>query len=102
MVTELFLRGTNSNISITLAVQSYFKVPKTIRPNVTNCFTMKISNKTELGQIVSNHSSDVEFKNFMKLYKDYTKEPFSFLVNDTTLSSYNPIRFRKNLLQNDC
>ena len=34
----------------------------------------------------------------MKLYKDYTKESFSFLVNDATLSSDNPLRFSKNLL----
>ena len=37
----------------------------------------------------------------MELYKDYTKEPVPFLLNDTTLSSDNPLRFRKNLLQND-
>ena len=59
---------------------------------------MKIPNKRELQQIASNHLSDIDFKNFVKLYKDYTKEPFSFLVNDTTLSSDNPLRFRKNLL----
>ena len=35
----------------------------------------------------------------MKLYKDYTKETYSFLVNDTTLSSYNQLHFRKKLLQ---
>ena len=35
----------------------------------------------------------------MKLYKDYTKEPHSFSVNDTTLSSDNPLQFRKNGLQ---
>ena len=34
----------------------------------------------------------------MKLYKDYTKEPYSFLVNDTTLSSDNPLRFKTSLL----
>ena len=59
---------------------------------------MKIPIKTKLQQIASNHSSDIDFKDFMKLYKDYTKEPYSFLVNDTTLSSDNPLRFRKNLL----
>ena len=48
--------------------------------------------------MASNHLLDIDFKDFMKLYKDYTKEPFSFLVNDTTLSSDNPLRFRKNLL----
>ena len=59
---------------------------------------MKIPNKRELQQIASNHSSDTEFKDFMKLYKDYIKEPYSFLVNDTTLLSDNPLGFRKNLL----
>ena len=59
---------------------------------------MKIPNKRELQQIVPSHSSDIDFKDFMKLYKDYTKEPYSLLVNDAILSSDNPIRFRKNLL----
>ena len=60
-------------------------MPKTIRVNAAPYFIMKIPNKGEYQQIASNHSSDIEFKDFMKLYKDYTKEPFSFLVNDTTL-----------------
>ena len=47
---------------------------------------------------MSNHSSDIEFKDFLKLYIDYTKEPLSILVNDMTLSSDIPVRFRKNLL----
>ena len=58
---------------------------------------MKIPNKRELQQI-SNHLSDIDFKDFIKLYKDYTKELYSFLVNDPTLSSDNPLRFRKDLL----
>ena len=64
-------------------------MPKTIRLNATHHFVMKIPNKRELQQIVSNHSSDIDFKNlnFMRLFKDYTKEPYFFLVNDTTLSS---------------
>ena len=59
---------------------------------------MKISNKRELQQIASNHSIEIDFKDFMKRFKDYTKEPYSFLVKNTTLSSDNPLRFRKNLL----
>ena len=73
-------------------------MPKTIRLNATQYFIIKIPNKREIQQIVSNHSSDVYFKDFIKLYKNYTKEPHSFLVNDTTLSSDNSLRFRKNLL----
>ena len=68
-------------------LQSYFKVPKIVKLNATH-FIMKILNKTEFQEIVSNHSSDIEFKDFMKLYED-TKETFSFLVNDTNLSSDN-------------
>ena len=56
---------------------------------------MKIPNKREVQQIALNHSSDIDFKDFMK----FTKEPYSFLVNYTTLQSDNPLRFRKNLLE---
>ena len=61
-------------------------MPTTIRLNATHDFIMKIPNKRELQQIASNHSSDIDFKYFTKFYKDYTKEPYSFLVKDTNLS----------------
>ena len=69
--------------------QSHFKVPKTIKLT-TNYFVMKIPHKRELKQIASNQLSDIDFQDFMKLYKDYTKEPYSYLVRDTTLSSDSP------------
>ena len=71
IVTELFLRGRKVNMSLVLISQSYFKVPKNIRLNATH-FIMKILNKIELQQITSNHSSDIDFKHFVKLYKYYT------------------------------
>ena len=46
------------------------KVPKTTRLNVTHYFIMKILNERELQQIASNHSTNIEFKDFIKLYKD--------------------------------
>ena len=60
---------------------------------------MKIPNKRELQQIALNHSSDIDFKGFMKIYKKCTAEPYYFLVNDTALPSDNPLRLRKNLLE---
>ena len=60
---------------------------------------MKIPNKRERQQVAINHSSDVDFTDFMKIYKKYTAEPYSFLVNNTTLASDNLLRFRKNLLK---
>ena len=98
VVTELFIRGRKLNISIVFITQSYFKVPKDVILNSTHFFIMKIPNKRELQQIELNHSSDIDFKDFMNIYKKCTTEPYSFLVNDTTLPSVNPLRFRKNLL----
>ena len=95
---SIVLRGGKLNISLVFISQSYFKVPKTIRLNTTHYFIMKIPNKRKLQKIVSNHSSDIDFKESMKLYKEYTKEPYSFLVKDTTLSSDSPLLFRKKLL----
>ena len=60
---------------------------------------MKTSNKRELQQITFNHSTDIEFKDLMNLYKKCTAKPYSFFVIDATLASDNPSRFRKNLLE---
>ena len=58
---------------------------------------MKIPNKRELQLTALNHSSNIDFKDFVKIYKKCTDNPNSFLVNDTTLPSNNHLRFRKNL-----
>ena len=68
-VTELFLRGRKFDISLVFISQFHFKVPKTIRLNAAHYFIMKLHNKKEIQQIASNHLSDIEFRDFMKLYK---------------------------------
>ena len=73
IVTELFISGRKLNISIVFITQPYFKVPKVATLNSTHFFIMKIPNKIELQQIALNHSSDIDFKDFMKIYKKYTK-----------------------------
>ena len=78
VVTELFIRTRKLNISIVFITQSYFKVPKDVRLNSTHVFIMKIPNKRELQQIALNHSSDIDFKDFMKILKKYFTEPYSF------------------------
>ena len=99
IITELLIRVRKLNNSIVFIMQSYFKVPKDVRLNFTHFFIMKIPNKRELQQTALNHSSDIDFKDFMNIYKKCTTEPYSFLVNDTTLPSDDPLRFRKNLLE---
>ena len=58
---------------------------------------MKINNRKELQNIAFNHSADTDYKDFIKMYRECTKEPYKFLTIDTTLPSSNPLRFRKNL-----
>ena len=99
VVTELFIRGRKLNISIVFITKSYFKVSKDVRLNSAHLAIMKIPNKRELQQIALNHSPDIDFKDFIKIDKKCTAEPHSFLVNDTTLPSDDPLRFRKNLLE---
>ena len=97
IVTELFNRCRKLNISLLFISQSYFKVPKDVRNNSTHFFIMKIPNNRELQQIAINHSSDINIKDFIKIYRKGSDKPYSFLVIDTTLPSNNLLRFRKNL-----
>ena len=102
IVTALFIRGRKITISLVFITQSYFKVPKDVRLNTSHFFIAKIPNKRELQQIAINHSSDINTKDFANIYRKCTAEPYSFLVNDTTLASDNPLRFRKNLFNIEC
>ena len=99
IVTELFISERKLNISLVFITKSYFKVPKDVRLNTTHFFIAKIPNKRELQQIAINHSSDINTKDFANIYRKCTAEPYSFLVNDTTLASDNPLRFRKSFLR---
>ena len=58
---------------------------------------MKINNRKELQNIAINHSADIDYKDFMKIYRECTKEPYYFLTIDTTLPANDSLRFRKNL-----
>ena len=96
--TELFLRGWKLNISLVFTAQSYFKVPKDVRLNTNHFFIAKIPSERELQEIAQNHWSDISTKYFTNIYRKCIAEPYSFVVNDTTLASDNPLRFRKIFL----
>ena len=73
-----------------------FGVSKDTILNCTHYLIMKIHNKRELQQIAINHSADIDCRDFLRIYRNCTNEPHSFLTIDTTLSANNPVRFRKN------
>ena len=95
IVTELFINGRKLNISLVFITSSYFVFPKNIRLNSTHYFVMKIPNKRRLPQTAFNKSSDIDFQDFLNLYKKCTEKPYSFLVIDTTLASDNSLHFRR-------
>ena len=66
IITEIFVRGRKLNIPLVFITLSYSKVPK------------KIPNKRRLQQTAFNHSSDIEFKDFMNLYENVLQSHFLF------------------------
>ena len=72
----MFIRGRKLNISLGFITQSYFKVPKDVTLNTSHFFIMKIPNKKELQQTALNHSSDINFKDFINVYKKCTDKPY--------------------------
>ena len=74
-------------------------MPKYIRLKSAHYFIIRILNQRELQQIEFNHSSDIDFQDFVNLYKKCIEKPYSFLVIDTTLALDNPSRFRKTFLE---
>ena len=99
IIKELFIRCIKLNISLVFITQSYFPVPKDVRLNSTHYLIMKTNNKRELQNIAINHSADIDYQDFIKIYRECTKEPYNFLTIDTTLPASNPLRFRKNLFE---
>ena len=97
IIKELFIRCGKLNISLVFMTQSYFFVPKDAKLNTTHYFIMETIDQIELQNIARNRSADIHYKDFMKIYRECTKEPFSFLTIDTMLPASNPLRFRKNL-----
>ena len=99
IVTEVFIRGRKLNISLVFITHSCFAVPKNITLTSTHYFVMKNPKKRELQEIAFNHSSDIDFQDFMNIYKNCTAKPHCFLVIDTALASDNSSHFRNNFLE---
>ena len=84
IIKELFIRCRKLNVLLVFITQSYFSVPKDIRLNSTHYLIMKINNRIELKNIASDHSADIDYQDFKKIYRECTKEPYNFLTIDTT------------------
>ena len=99
VITGLFIKGRKINIYFVFITQSRFAVSTNIRRTSTHYFLKKVPNKQELQQIAFNQSLDIDFKDFINLYKKCTAKSYSFLVVDATLAPDNVSCFRKNLVE---
>ena len=70
IIKELFIRCRKLNISLVFITQSYFSVPKDVRLNSTHYLIMKINNRKELQNIAINHSADIDYNNFVRIYRE--------------------------------
>ena len=95
-IKEIFVRWKKLNISVVFITLSYFSVPKEVRWNSAKYLTLDIHKKRELQNIATNHPADIDYKDFMKIYRKCTSEPHCFLTIDTTLSTNDFLRCRKN------
>ena len=94
VVKELFIRCRKLNISLAFITKSYFSVPKDVRLYSVYYLIMKINNKRESQNHAINHSADIDYNNFLEIYRECTKEPYCFLTTDIVLA-IDPLRFRK-------
>ena len=78
IIKELFITCKKLNISLVFITESYFSVPKDVRLNSTHYLIMKINNRKELQNIAINNSADIDYKDFIKMYRECTKQPFNF------------------------
>ena len=83
--------------SIVFITQSYFSVPKDVRLNSTHYLIMKINSRRELQNTAISNSADIDHNDFVKIYRECTREPFNFLTIDTMLPASDPLRFREKL-----
>ena len=98
IIKELFIRCRKLNISLVFITQSYFAVPKDVRLNSTHYLIMKIDSNRELQNIAINHTADIDYKDFVNIYRECTKKSYSFLITSTMLPASDLLRFRKNFL----
>ena len=78
ILKDLFIRCRKLTTSLCFLTQSYFSVPKDVRLNCTHYILFKLNNKRELQNIAINHSADIDYKDFIKIYRICTKEPLIF------------------------
>ena len=91
---ELLIKRRKLNTSPVFITQTYLLFQKEVSLISSHYLIMKIPNKVEIKQIATNHSGDIDYENFVKIYMKCTRESYSFLTIDNTLLASNPLRLK--------
>ena len=97
IIKESFIRYSKLNISLVFVTQSYFSVPKDVRLNSTHYLIMKINNRKELQNIAINICANIDYNDFVRIYRECTRKLYSFLTIDIILPASDPLGFRKKI-----
>ena len=74
-VKELIFRCRKLNISLVFITVLFF-YSKRLQIKLNFYLIMKINTKTELRNIAINHSADIDYNDFLKIYSECAKELF--------------------------
>ena len=90
IIKELFIRCKKMSISLVFFTQSYFSVPKV---DSTHYLIIKINNARDIRNIAIRQSANIDYKDFLKIYRECTKKTHFFLKIDTKLPARYSLRF---------
>ena len=69
ILKDLFIRCRKVNISLCFLTQSFFSVPNGVRLNCTHYILFKLNNRRELQNTAIDHPADIDYKDFIKIYR---------------------------------
>ena len=94
----LATRGRHQAISFILSTQKYRSLANIVRLNSSSLYIFKLKNQSELDAFVEESSALVDKKALLEMYKEATKEPYSFFyinINSKDINKTFYIRFEK-------
>ena len=73
IIKKIFIRCRKVNMSLVFITHFYFFVPKDVRLNSTHYLVTKINNGKQLQNIVIDHSADIDYNDFVRIYRECTR-----------------------------
>jgi hypothetical protein len=98
-IEAYYIRARKLNCSVIYISQSYFRVPKIIRQNLTYLMLLKLSGQRELNLILAEGGLGLSRDELLAFYQYATSEKFSVLLIDYEAEPNSGKKYRKNFLE---